>query len=173
MVGKVIDTTKERSLFYEGDICPDCETFIRRKKNNQCFCCERLLKKIVYENRSRLRSRKKSVLYRQKRFVKSRWLGAKGRAKRHGLDFDIEPEDILIPEFCPVLGIKLKTEIGTGSSIEARETAPSLDRIDNNKGYTKDNILVVSNRANRLKSNATPEELIRIGEFYKNLQRSP
>jgi hypothetical protein len=41
----------------------------------------------------------------------------------------------------------------------ARSNSPSLDRIDSSKGYTPDNIWVISNKANSIKSNATVEEL--------------
>jgi hypothetical protein len=42
--------------------------------------------------------------------------------------------------------------------------SPSLDRIDNNKGYIKGNVEVISWKANIMKSNASPEELV---EFAK------
>jgi hypothetical protein len=35
----------------------------------------------------------------------------------------------------------------------------TLDRVDSTKGYTRDNVAFVSHRANRLKNNATAEEL--------------
>lgn len=84
------------------------------------------------------------------------------RAKRAGYEFSLKREDIIIPEKCPALGIELKRE--------GRETwfsAPSIDRIDNTKGYTKENIVIVSRRANLLKKDATIEEMIKISEFYK------
>jgi len=34
-----------------------------------------------------------------------------------------------------------------------------LDRIDNNKGYIKDNVWVISRKANTIKNNASLEEL--------------
>jgi hypothetical protein len=44
----------------------------------------------------------------------------------------------------------------------------SIDRIDNSKGYIKDNIQIISNRANRLKGDFTIEELKLIVEFLEN-----
>jgi len=77
------------------------------------------------------------------------------RAKRRGLDHTISIEDIRIPSICPVLGIQLNQGGNTDSS-------PSLDRIDSSKGYTPDNVWVISTRANRIKNDATPDELIQL-----------
>jgi hypothetical protein len=86
------------------------------------------------------------------------------RSRKNGLEFNITIENIVIPERCPVLNIALFL------SEEGRsDNSPSLDRIDNTKGYIKGNVLVVSWRANRLKHDATADELIQIGNFYKNL----
>ena len=48
----------------------------------------------------------------------------------------------------------------------------SLDRIDSTKGYTIENLMVISNRANRIKNNASNEELEKINEFYSNLNHN-
>ncbi len=76
------------------------------------------------------------------------------RARKKGLDLDIKPSDILIPEFCPVLGIKININNKT-----ACYDSPSIDRINPNLGYIKGNIRIISNRANMLKNNATVEEM--------------
>jgi actin-related protein len=79
--------------------------------------------------------------------------GAKQRAKKYGLPFDITYKDIVIPEFCPYLGIKL---------IPFSEwSSPSLDKIIPELGYIKGNIQVISTKANTMKNNATQTELIR------------
>ena len=69
------------------------------------------------------------------------------------IPFDITPEDIFIPQYCPVLGIKL--QIGNGDS----DNSPSLDRIVPVSGYVRNNIQVISTRANRIKNDATLVEL--------------
>ena len=78
------------------------------------------------------------------------------RAKRKHLEFNITIEDIIIPDECPILGLPFV--IGIKGDYQQ---APSLDRIDPNKGYIRGNIWVLSNRANTMKSNAGKEELIR------------
>ncbi len=50
-------------------------------------------------------------------------------------------------------------------------SSPTIDRIDNTRGYTKDNVLVVSHRANSIKSDATLDELEAIVSFYRHYQQ--
>ena len=93
------------------------------------------------------------------------YMNAKARAKRMNLSFELERCDIIIPDICPVLGIKLFRE-----SKKDWHHAPSIDRVDNTKGYLKNNIMIISRRANILKKDATFDELIMIGKFYSELQ---
>ncbi len=86
---------------------------------------------------------------------------AKLRASKKNLHFDIEVSDIVIPEYCPVLGIKLEITRGKRKVNEAMaKHTPSLDRIDPAKGYVKGNIRVISLLANKMKTDASPEELV-------------
>jgi hypothetical protein len=82
------------------------------------------------------------------------YYSAKRRASERGLVFTIGLKDIVVPEVCPVLGIALVP--GTRSNYD---NSPSLDRKDPARGYTPDNIRVISNRANRFKSDASLGEL--------------
>jgi hypothetical protein len=79
------------------------------------------------------------------------WDWAKSRAKERGIEFNIEVSDILIPEICPIL----KTKI----------TKPSLDRIDNSRGYVKGNVRVISYYANMIKSSLSIEEIKNLYDY--------
>jgi hypothetical protein len=94
--------------------------------------------------------------------------GAKRRAKAKGLPFNLEPSDIVIPQFCPVLGIELRR--GAGKSCP---NSPSLDRVRPALGYVKNNVIVVSHRANSIKQNATPEEIQAVAAFFARLYSNP
>lgn len=87
------------------------------------------------------------------------WHGAKARAKEKGILFEITPEDIVVPDKCPILGIELFiSEKGVGRT----DNSPSLDRIIPSLGYVKGNIAVISQRANRIKNDATLEEITKL-----------
>ena len=85
---------------------------------------------------------------------------AKVRAKKAGVPFNLKPKDIVIPEFCPVLGIKM--ERGT---IADRANSPSLDKIVPELGYVVGNIAVISFRANLLKNRGSADEHRRIADW--------
>jgi hypothetical protein len=102
---------------------------------------------------------------RQKKYRDSHkdklWLGAvKQRAAERNIPFDIEESDVVIPEFCPILGIPLFR-----SGKQATDNSPSIDRIIPMLGYTKGNVQVISKKANSMKSTATYDELIAIGKW--------
>ena len=88
----------------------------------------------------------------------------KASAKKRNIPFDLttlDLDEIGIPITCPVLNIPIFYHKGT-----VKDNSISVDRIDSSKGYTKDNIVIVSHRVNKLKSNATLDELGRIVKFY-------
>jgi hypothetical protein len=81
------------------------------------------------------------------------WERARRRARQAGVQFTIKPGDIAVPSVCPALGIRIT--IGK----ERSSGSPSLDRIIPTRGYVRGNVRVISDKANRLKSNLTPAEL--------------
>lgn len=79
---------------------------------------------------------------------------ARLRALKVGIPFDITEDDIVIPERCPVLGIKLIPGVG-----KTHRNSPSLDRVIPHLGYIKGNVMVISQKANVMKNDASGEEL--------------
>jgi hypothetical protein len=108
----------------------------------------------------------------------------KGQAKVKGKEFTIEPEDISgvkikrfkgehqrwpemweaieYPKVCPVLGIELDWDVKMNGG---QDNSPSLDRIDSTKGYIPGNVMIMSTLANKMKSNATPEHLVKFSKY--------
>lgn len=152
--------------------CPVCKRqlpyykFLPSKKGEtgRMWCC-----KECYDNKPNISDNNfrksydndfKELIYRQKResrirnFTHAMYIAARNRAKRKGIEFNIDETDITIPEICPLLEIPI--EYGTKSNYDR---SPSLDRIDNTKGYIKGNVWVISKKANAMKNSATFEEL--------------
>lgn len=149
------DTGKYRS------VCHEC----RRKeyKNNK-----ELRNKAIKRAKEYYKNNKQKVLtLRKQRYKenlqKALYKSAKDRAKKKNIPFNIDIEDIIIPERCPVFGFEF--EIGT----KDKQKSPSLDRIIPEKGYVKGNIIVVSLKANTMKNNATLNEIKQLYNFYKNI----
>ena len=84
----------------------------------------------------------------------------KERSVQKGLDFNLTVEDIKVPEKCPVFGFDLQRNHKIPMF-----NSPSVDRIDPEKGYTKENIQVISQLANAMKQNATPEQLLQFAAW--------
>ena len=93
---------------------------------------------------------------------------AKERATKRGLPFSISVRNSLIsnpPSICDCCNKKLDYSLGHGR--RNNKDSPSLDRLDNNKGYTKENTRVICFRCNELKNNGTLEELKTIVSYIQ------
>lgn len=113
----------------------------------------------IRETRSNVISRSKKQSWAKKNPKKRMMAQVKSRCKRRNIFFDLVPEDVEIPTHCPVLGIPLDKRDA--------DHHPSLDRFDNTKGYTKDNVNVISFRANHLKNDGSMEEISLIYHWMK------
>jgi len=102
-------------------------------------------------------------------FLNKRILGCQARGKKIEKNCSLTTEELLelIPKDlkCPVFGTKFS--FGKGLN----QFSMSIDRIDNNKGYHKDNVVVVSFKANAMKSSATLKELYQVADFYYELEK--
>lgn len=115
--------------------------YLRSGRHKSCGCFRRDRAGQLYKKHGKSKTPEYCMFY-----------DARKRALAVGLPFSIEPSDIVIPKLCPVLGIPLLT---SGS----RDNRPSLDRVIPSRGYVPDNIHVISFRANRIKSDASVNEL--------------
>jgi len=88
---------------------------------------------------------------------------AKSRSNREGFEYDLTVEDMDWPTYCPVFGVKLEY---TPQQIRSKNRA-TLDRLDPNEGYTLHNTRVICWEANRLKNNASLEQLELIIKYIK------
>lgn len=96
--------------------------------------------------------------------IKTLYNRLKASAKKRNIPFKLTLSDLHElgwPISCPILGIPLKFNRG-----QAQDDSYSIDRIDSKLGYTIDNITVISLRANKLKNNATLEEMTKLQSFY-------
>lgn len=115
--------------------------------------------------------REKKKLYEYERRINSpeiiMYTWVKNRAKRKNLPFNLEISDIIIPDKCPLLEIPIfmKPYKQKGSFCP---NSPSIDKIIPKLGYIKGNIMIISMKANIMKSNASIEEL---KTFSKNIQK--
>lgn len=149
----------ERGLkrYFTGKSCKRGHVAERRVVSCECLECE-----WGWRHRRRTAERR-----RRANNPKQGLLGdALRRARRKGVPFDLTVDDIVIPDTCPVLGLPLRRSEGLRAS---RDRSPSIDRIVPPRGYVRGNVVVVSMLANRIKSNATPEQIRKVADFYEKL----
>jgi hypothetical protein len=104
------------------------------------------------------------VKRKQENVVTAMLRAARRRATVRGLPFHLSRSDIVIPKYCPVLGIPLARSSGQrGPS----DNSPTLDRLDNDRGYIPGNIVIMSYRANRAKSDLTSYDLFRVARWMR------
>lgn len=140
-----------------------------------CWSCRK--SNLKAKKDSLVEYRKRDVIKKHRNTISKAWnrknlnsvlcTKAKKRARLLKLPFSITKENINIPEYCPVLGIKLKLD---NSSL--LDNSPTIDKVVPELGYIKENIQVISARANRIKNNASLEELEKIVDYVrKNIKR--
>ena len=81
---------------------------------------------------------------------------ARKNARSRGLEYNLEHGDIVIPETCPYLKIKLSY-----NKKDSKEPFYySVDRIDSSKGYVKGNVQIISFLSNTMKNGASAHQLL-------------
>ena len=126
----------------------------------------------VYFPNNKLKILEQQKLYKSK--PKNRILSilysSKIRAKKRNIPFDMELYKLAenVPSNCFCCKSRLDYRIGQRRS--RKNLTPSLDRLDNNLGYTVDNTKVVCFKCNVLKSDASLED---INNFYNYVNKIP
>ena len=158
----------------EGRVCTQCKTFkpvekfswkLRGKRlGARCHECRAAnykqdptrsrerAKAHYWANREKVSQRSKEL--RKENIGKYLVAEARRRAKSKGLAFNLEVNDVQVPEVCPVLGIPMFV-----SEKNSSPNSPTLDRIIPERGYVRGNVRVISHRANTIKSDASIDEI--------------
>lgn len=100
-----------------------------------------------------------------KEYLQETFSDRRRRALKSGVKFTILLQDIEIVETCPVLGISFTW----GGKVT--DSTVTFDKIDPDKGYVPGNVVLMSNLANRIKSNATVEQIQKVADWLKLVTR--
>jgi len=142
-------------------------------KEKQALACKKYYnknkEKLNEKGRQRYLKNKDKILSHNRETCKlnpekTLFIRIKSKCKRNETEFLIKETDIVIPEYCPLLNIKL-------DPWGIRDVLPSLDRIDNSKGYIPGNVWVISTLANRMKNSATKEQLMAFSQNVLKLMK--
>lgn len=94
---------------------------------------------------------------------------AKIRALKKGLPFDIDRNYVLtiMTDTCPIFG----TAFNYGQNRGIQPSSPSLDRIIPKLGYTKGNVVLISAKANGIKSAYTSKEIYMVADWLHAIEK--
>ncbi len=174
---KVADFIKQAHEHQKGKVCTKC----KEHKPLSEFS-----KQVDGKNGLRSYCRYCAKIYTENVCPFKRWFTSKkGRAKYDGIEFTIKPADIPgvkirriknkhprwpkiweateYPKVCPVFGVELDWKVKVNGG---QNNSPSLDRIDPTKSYIPGNVMIISDLANQMKSNATPEQKKTEARYY-------
>lgn len=93
---------------------------------------------------------------------------AKKRAEKKGLPFNLTTEYLMsiLTDSCPVFNTPFKFR-GNGGILP---TSPSLDRIDPAKGYVEGNVVVISSKANSIKSAYKSSDIFQVAQWLETIE---
>lgn len=158
--------------------CKRCKVDKILNETGRCQGCDNYVKNYYQENRDKeiaraqkslkKKSRKEQNIYKKK-LNRQNPLSiilqqAKRRAKLKNVPFDIMVDDIEVPEFCPVLGSRLTVNEG-----HAKDNSMTIDRIVPELGYVKNNVAIISFKANTIKNNGSIEDLEKVLCWMKKM----
>jgi hypothetical protein len=140
-VGNSLNHAREFNLPFYRNECRLHGVTCFRVLDNSCPHCV-AYRHAIRRSTNREFNRLRELLHERK---------TRASAKGHVFEITVDHIRAITPTHCPVLGI----ELTYGGPLDS---SPSIDRLDNTRGYTVDNVRVISTRANRIKSDGTAEE---------------
>ena len=93
---------------------------------------------------------------------------AKKRAQNKNIPFDLTYEHIIeiLTDECPIF----KTAFNYGENRGIQDHSPSIDRINPVHGYTIGNVVIISVKANRIKSAYCADDLYKVADWLHEIQ---
>lgn len=100
-----------------------------------------------------------------KNIMRMYWFAVRTNALQRNIDFNINPEDLETKinqqNFkCALSGLDITLPYSHNEFLKDREWTASVDRIDSNKPYTRDNIQFVHKDINRMKMNLSEQKFL-------------
>lgn len=146
-------------------LCQDCGEInphmFYPKTKGRCKQCTstRRLQQLNDDPIAKQLNKERAAQWQRDNPIRFRWLQAKSRAARKGIDFEITEEHILTAYeqqsgVCAYTGVDLTMECSTSAP-----HAASIDRIDSTKGYTPDNVVLCCAVINSMKNDMSVDEL--------------
>lgn len=139
----------------------------KRKKggiSSECKTCRRKRDKEYRENGGQYASlRNRNLIDPMARQLHSMVARSKHRAKIKNIPHSISYNYLksIAPSHCPYFNIPLRWGSFSGQR-GASFDSPSLDRINPSLGYVPGNVEIISQRANAIKSDASPHEILAV-----------
>lgn len=140
--------------------CPECFVLSRRESSKRYYESYVADGRII-EYRKKMAEQQRIRLLDDEYRLISR---ARTRARSKGVKCTLKRGDLNIPDVCPVFSTPF---------VAKTEYAMSIDAIDPSKDYTKDNVQIISMKANAMKNSATKEELLEFAKWVFKVAREP
>jgi hypothetical protein len=122
----------------------------RVMKDGYANWCKACLKSLWQKPENLLRRKERRLV----NYANTLYVETKSRARLSNIEFNLDKEDITIPDVCPVLGIPLIVSLHGRTN-----NTPTVDKIIPSKGYVKGNVKVVSWLVNNIKSDCIDPEV--------------
>lgn len=153
--------------FFNGLPCKNghiAERWVKRSDSDSshghCLECQKIsMRKSKDKNPNIYKNIQKR--YKRKDPVRDLIRGAKAMSKQRGLKFTITRDDIELTKFCPCCDKEMIVKY------EGRQTddTPTLDRVKNDLGYIKGNVVIICWKCNQMKHKGTASEHRAIADY--------